>query len=73
MTTEMDDEETIRQVIVRLTDKYPDAAPAEIESIARSEFEALAGRPVRDYLSILTERAAGKRLKKAAKANAKVE
>jgi hypothetical protein len=71
VTTEIDDEETIRQVVIRLTDKYPDAAPDEVESIARTEFEALAGRPVRDYLSILTERAAGKRLKQASKATSK--
>ena len=69
VTTDMDDEETIRQVVMRLEEKYPTASRAEIEQIARDEFEALAGRPVRDYLSILTERAAGKRLKKAAKAN----
>ena len=71
MTTEIDDEETIRQVVARLEEKYPTTSRAEIETIARDEFEALAGRPVRDYLSILTERAAGKRIKKSNKASDK--
>ena len=41
-----------------------------IDEVVREEFAALAGRPVRDYLSVLTERAAKKRLKKLAKAAA---
>lgn len=67
MTTEIDDEETIRQVIDRLVEKFPDRPREELEAAARTEFAALVGRPVRDYLSILTERAARKRLKREAK------
>ena len=67
MTTDIDDEETLRQVVDRLAEKFPDLPRPEIESAARAEFDALTGRPVRDYLSILTERAAKKRLKRAAK------
>lgn len=63
MTTDIDDEDTIRQVVDRLQEKLPDVPRSEIESVARAEFEALNGRPVHDYLSILTERAAKKRLK----------
>ncbi|PRY69164.1 hypothetical protein B0I08_103372 [Glaciihabitans tibetensis] len=64
MTREVDDEDTIRQVVDRLQEKYPEVARQELESVAREEFHSLAGRPVRDYLSILTERAAKKRLKR---------
>jgi hypothetical protein len=67
VTTDIDDEETLRQVVDRLAEKFPDRPRAELETVARTEFVALAGRPVRDYLSILTERAAKKRLKRAAK------
>jgi hypothetical protein len=67
MTTDIDDEEIIRQVVDRLAEKYPQMPQDELEGVARSEFDALRDRPVRDYLSILTERAARKRLKKASK------
>ena len=64
MTTDVDDEDTLRQVVDRLQEKYPDLPRAELEGVAREEYDSLSGRPVRDYLSILTERAAKKRLKK---------
>lgn len=64
MTTDIDDEETLRQVVERLEAKHPGTPLADIERVARDEFLKLAGRPVRDYLSILTERAARQRLKK---------
>jgi len=67
VTTDVDDEDTVRQVVDRLQEKYPDVGRAEIEGVAREEYDALAGRPVRDYLSILTERAARKRLKRDSK------
>jgi len=63
----MDDEETLRQVVDRLAEKFPDLPRPELEAAARTEFDALVGRPVRDYLSILTERAAKKRLKRESK------
>jgi hypothetical protein len=64
VTTDVDDEDTLRQVVDRLQEKYPDVARVDLEVVAREEYYSLAGRPVRDYLSILTERAARKRLKK---------
>ena len=64
MITDIDDEDTIRQVVDRLQEKLPDVPRPEIEAVAREEFEQLSGRPVHDYLSILTERAAKKRLKR---------
>lgn len=70
MTTNLDDENMLRQVVDRLQEKLPDVPRAEIESTARTEFDALSGRPVHDYLAILTERAAKKKLKRSAKAPA---
>jgi len=63
VTTDIDDEDTIRQVVDRLQEKLSDIPRDRIEAVARAEFDALNGRPVHDYLSILTERAAKKRLK----------
>ena len=65
MTTDMDDREIIDQVAAKLREKYPELSAAEVQSAVEQEFGQLAGRPVRDYLSVLTERAAKKRLKKA--------
>jgi hypothetical protein len=64
MTTEIDNEETIAHVTERLVEKNPDVARAEIEAVVRQEFDGLVGRPVKDYLAVLTERAAKKRLKR---------
>ena len=61
--TDIDDEEIIRQVVERLGEKFPDVPRAEIEDVARAEFAAFSDRPVRDFLTILTERAAKKRLR----------
>lgn len=64
MTTDIDSEETLRQVVDRLQERYPDQPREEIEAAARLELDELLGRPVQDYLSILVERATRKRLKK---------
>ena len=64
MTTDVNPEEVVVQVSQRLREKYPDAAPAEIERVVRDELAGLVDRPVQDYLAVLTERAAKKRLKK---------
>jgi hypothetical protein len=67
MSTDITDEDTLRQVVDRLQQKYPDMDRAALDAVAREEFIALSGRPVRDYISILTERAARKRIKKTIK------
>lgn len=64
MTTDINDEEVMAQVASKLSEKNSGIARSVIDDVVREEFEALAGRPVRDYLSVLTERAAKKRLKK---------
>ena len=60
----------MNQVAEKLSEKNADVSRAVIDDVVREEYLALAGRPVRDYLSVLTERAAKKRLKKLAKAAA---
>lgn len=63
MTTELNDEEVKAQVVANLVLKNPDIMINVLEELVDEEYAALAGRPVRDYLSVLTERAARKRLK----------
>ncbi len=68
MTTDLSDDEVMAQVAEKLAEKNPDVPRTVIDDMVREEYLAIAGRPVRDYLSVLTERAAKKRLKKLAKA-----
>ena len=70
MTTDINDDEVMAQVASKLREKNSDIERSVIDDVVREEFEALAGRPVRDYLSVLTERAAKKRLKKLWKSKA---
>jgi len=67
MTTDVSDEEVMAQVSERLAEKNPDVSRKVIDDMVKEEYLAIAGRPVRDYLSVLTERAAKRRLKKLAK------
>ena len=68
MTTDMTNDEVMAQVAEKLSEKNPDVPRKVIDDMVKEEYQAIAGRPVRDYLSVLTERAAKKRLKKLAKA-----
>ncbi|RUR01403.1 three-helix bundle dimerization domain-containing protein [Labedella endophytica] len=56
------EEETFEQIVARLEVTHPDISRTDIESATRIEFDALTGRPVRDYIPILVERATKKRL-----------
>jgi translation initiation factor 2 alpha subunit (eIF-2alpha) len=64
MTTEFDKEEVARQVAEKLQEKFPDTDAATVTKIVNEEVAALAERPVHDYVAVLSERAARKRLKK---------
>jgi hypothetical protein len=64
VTTEVNPEEVVLQVSERLRARFPDAGADEVDRVVRSELAELVDRPVQDYLSVLTERAAKKRLKK---------
>lgn len=64
MAKESKDEELLQQIVERLREKFPGVAQTEVERVARSEFEEYVGRPVRDYLTILVERSAKKKLRK---------
>lgn len=66
MATDIDIDEIYAQVTRRLREKFPAAAPGEVEAAVRAELDEFAGRPVRDYIEVLTERGARKRLRTAA-------
>jgi hypothetical protein len=62
MATDIDLHEVFLQVTARLRAKFPEVPADEIEAVVRVELDQFADRPVRDYLEVLTERAAKKRL-----------
>lgn len=68
MTTDIDSDEILTQVTTRLREKFPEVSAEEVEQAVRAELTELDDRPVRDYLEVLTERAAAKRLKGARQA-----
>jgi hypothetical protein len=63
MGSESDPEQVVTEVTRRLSEKHPDTSPIEIEKIVRAEVDELADRPVQDYLAVLTEREAKKKLR----------
>ncbi len=64
MTTEFDADEVARKVVGRLQEKFPKASVDDLEQIVREEVAILADKPVHDYVAVLAERAAKKRLKR---------
>lgn len=67
MATEFDADQVIRDSTAAVHKKFPETPETEVEAIIREEVELLAGRPVQDYVSVLVERAAKKRLKRDAR------
>jgi len=62
MTTEPDEEQAMEQVAARLMERYPDATREQIDAIVDEEHQLYDGRPVRDVVPVLVERAASHRL-----------
>jgi enoyl reductase-like protein len=60
-----DEERELTEVIDRLMKKFPDAAADEVEAAVTLEYVALTGNPVRDFVPVLVEKQAKKRLKAA--------
>ena len=60
---DFDADEVIAQAILALTKKYPGLTSTEIEEAVRAEFAELHTRPVQDFIQVLTEKGAKKRLK----------
>ena len=63
MTSEFDPEEVVRQVTESLREKFPSADPAAVQRIVAEEVAVLEKLPVHDYVSVLSAKAAKKRLK----------
>jgi hypothetical protein len=63
MATDIDIDEIHKQLTARLREKFPEVSPGEVEAAVRAELDEFAGRPVRDYIEVLAERGAKRRLR----------
>jgi hypothetical protein len=52
------DDELIQRIVARLCTMFPELGATEIAALVEVEFRRFDGNHVRDYLPILTERAA---------------
>jgi hypothetical protein len=68
MATDIDIDEIHAQVTARLRAQFTDIPPEEVEAAVRAELDQYAESTVRDYLEVLTERGAKKRLRYPAQA-----
>jgi hypothetical protein len=63
VTTDFDADQVIGDVAARLRDQFPDEDPSRIDAVVREEVERLREATVTDYVSVLSTKAAKKRLK----------
>jgi hypothetical protein len=64
MATEFNADQVIRQVSENLQKRFPDISEVDIRTVVTEEIDALRSKPVIDYVAVLGERNARKRLKK---------
>jgi len=65
ITDQPDDSEQrgVDEVVTRLSSRFPDVDVDRIRTIVAEEHQAYEGRPVRDFVPVLVERNAKKRVK----------
>ena len=57
------EQRSVEEVIDRLTKRYPDVDRLEIVQIVAQEHQAFEGHPIRDFVPVLVEKSAKKRVK----------
>jgi hypothetical protein len=67
MTTDFDLDQVVRDVTANVRKKFPDHSEEQVAPLVREELAGLQDRPVQDYLTVLTERAVKRRLKREAR------
>ncbi|MCW3492548.1 three-helix bundle dimerization domain-containing protein [Microbacterium sp. SSM24] len=59
----IDEDTAFREILVRLTEKYPDVPPERISAIVDEVRGEMTSAKVRDFVPVLAEREAKKRVK----------
>ena len=62
MTTEPDEQQAMEHVAARLMERYPEVTRERVDAVVDEEHHRYDGRPVRDFVPVLVERAAKDRL-----------
>ncbi|MDR6905787.1 hypothetical protein J2X63_001473 [Agromyces sp. 3263] len=63
MSQKPDEDRAIDEVVSRLSERFPTVSPEHIEAVVDEELHKFDGGRVRDFVPVLVERAAKKRLK----------
>lgn len=65
MSRHPDDEaRALDEVLRRLTDRFPDVPAEVVSGIVQAERQRLDGRPIREFMPLLVERASAERLRR---------
>jgi DNA polymerase IIIc chi subunit len=59
----IDEDTAFREILVRLTEKYPDVVPERVAAIVDGVRAEMSTAKVRDFVPVLAARAAKKRIK----------
>lgn len=60
---ELDEQQGVQQVVDRLAERFPDVDRARIAEIVDEEHHTFDGRKVRDFVPVLVEKSAKRRVK----------
>ena len=64
MSPQVDDEvRVLEEVLRRLTDRFPEVPAEVVSGIVQAERQRLDGRPIREFMPLLVERASAERLR----------
>jgi hypothetical protein len=67
MVRHADDElRALEEVLRRLTDRFPEVPAEVVSGIVQAERQRLDGRPIREFMPLLVERASAERLRREA-------
>ena len=67
MVRHADDElRALDEVLRRLTDRFPEVPAEVVSGIVQAERQRLDGRPIREFMPLLVERASAERLRREA-------
>ncbi|SDX66234.1 hypothetical protein SAMN05660209_01008 [Geodermatophilus africanus] len=65
MSRHADDEvRALDEVLRRLTDRFPEVPAEVVSGVVRAERQRLDGRPIREFMPLLVERAAAEQLRR---------
>ena len=65
MSRHADDEvRVLEEVLRRLTDRFPEVPAEVVSGIVQAERQRLDGRPIREFMPLLVERASAERLRR---------